>query len=68
MAYEYSNVILFYCFANRLIVVTENINDMMSNDNLYQTIPLSNALLNYLRKWEMLLGPLWEHNEWLMSQ
>ena len=50
MAYEYSNIILFYCFANKLIAVTKKINDMMSNDNPYQTIPLSNAFLNYLRK------------------
>ena len=68
MVYEYSNIILFYCFANKLIAVTEKINDMMSNDNIYQTLPLSNALLNYLQKWEMLPGPLWEHNGWLMSQ
>ena len=50
MAYEYSNVILFYCFANKLIAVTEKINDMISIDNIYQTLPLSNALLNYLQK------------------
>ena len=45
MAYEYSNIILFYCFANKLIVVTKNINDVMSNDIPYHTIPLSIAFL-----------------------
>ena len=49
MVYEYSNIILFYCFVNKLIAVIENINDMMSNEYIFQTIPLSNALLNYLR-------------------
>ena len=62
MAYEYSNIILFYCFANKLIAVTIKINDMMSNDNPFQTIPLSNAYQIFLRKWEMLLGPLSELN------
>ena len=49
MADEYSNVILFYCFANKLIAVKEKINNMMSNDYIYQTLPLNNALLNYLQ-------------------
>ena len=62
MVYEYSNIILFYCFANKLIAVTIKINDMVSNDNPFQTIPLSNAYQNFLRKWEMLLGPLSELN------
>ena len=50
MAYEYSNIILFYCFANKLIAVTIKINDMVSNDNPFQTIPLSNAYQIFLRK------------------
>ena len=58
MVYEYSNMILFYCFVNKLIAVIENINDMMSNEYIFQTIPLSNALLNYLRKSQMLPGLL----------
>ena len=58
MAYEYSNIILFYCFVNKLIAVIENIKDMMSNEYIFQTIPLSNALLNYLRKSQMLPGLL----------
>ena len=49
MANEYSNIILFYCFANKLIAVKEKINNMMSNDNIYQTLPLNNALRNYLQ-------------------
>ena len=56
MADEYSNVILFYCFANKFIAVKENINNMMSNDNIYQRLPLSNALLNYLQKRKKLTG------------
>ena len=62
MADEYSNVILFYFFANKLIAVTEMINNMMSNDNIYQTLPLNNALLNFLQKIKMLSGPLCKHN------
>ena len=62
MADEYSNVILFYCFANKLIAVKEKINNMMSNDNIYQTLPLNNALLNFLQKMKMLSGPLSKHN------
>ena len=50
MVYEYSNIILFYCFANKLIAVTIKINDMVSNDNPFQTIPLSNAYQIFLRK------------------
>ena len=56
MANEYSNIILFYCFANKLIAVKEKINNMMSNDNIYQRLPLSNALLNYLQKRKKLTG------------
>ena len=62
MADEYSNVILFYCFANKLIAIKEKINNMMSNDNIYQTLPLNNALLNYLQKRKMLTGRLCKHN------
>ena len=48
MSYEYSNIILFYCFANKLIAVTKKINDVMINDIPYHTIPLSIAFLNFL--------------------
>ena len=34
MADKYSNVILFYFFTNKFIVVTEKVNNMMINDNL----------------------------------
>ena len=34
MADKYSNVILFYCFANKLIGETEKVKNMMTNDNL----------------------------------
>ena len=62
MADEYSNIISFYCFANKLIAVKEKINNMMSNDNIYQTLPLNNALLNFLQKIKMLASPLCKHN------
>ena len=68
MVYEYSNIILFYCFVNKLIAVIKNINDMMSNEYIFQTIPLSNALLNYLWKSGMLPGLLWDHNGSLIVQ
>ena len=50
MADGYSNVILFYCFVNKLIAVKEKINNMMSNDNIYQTLPFNNALLKFFTK------------------
>ena len=62
MADEYSNIILFYCFANKLIAVKEKINNMISNDNIYQTLPLNSALLSYLQNIKMLSGPLFKHN------
>ena len=34
MADEYSNVITFYCFAIKLIGVTEKVNNTMINDNI----------------------------------
>ena len=40
----------------------------MSNEYIFQTIPLSNALLNYLRKSQMLPGLLWDHNGSLIVQ
>ena len=68
MVYEYSIIILFYCFANKLILSTKKINDMMTNDNSYQTIPLNNSYLNFLRKWEMFLGLLWDINHSIDEQ
>ena len=62
MADEYSNIILFYCFANKLIAVKEKINNMMSDNNIYQRLPLNNALLNYLQNIKMLSGRLCKHN------
>ena len=58
MADKYSNVISFYCFATKLIGVTEEVNYMMSNYNIELAVHSSNTLLNYLQNRKKLLGPI----------
>ena len=50
MANKYSNVISFYCFATKLIVVTEKVNNTIINDNIWSSVHLSHQLFFFYRK------------------
>ena len=50
MADKYSNVISFYCFATKLIGVTEKVNSTMINDNIWSSVHLSHQLVLFFTK------------------